>query len=278
MRKLRTGIFIETRFEGVLVGAIPSKDGLLLVDCPLLTDSVREWVGQLAPHGQSKYMVLLDHHVDRVLGARVLEIPLIAHAETLRTMRDWPDAFKGSSKPIGADADQLKRLTGVSRAVPDLAFSDEIILHLGEREIRIMHRPGPTLGAIWVLLPAAKIVFIGDAVSVSQPPYLGDADIDQWMQRLDELRSPDFSNYHIVSARDGLVKRDQINRMARFLRKVPSRFSKLVGQGVSADAAAGFASYLLRDFQFPQSQRELMLRRLKSGLKLLYTRSFSKDK
>jgi glyoxylase-like metal-dependent hydrolase (beta-lactamase superfamily II) len=278
MRKLRKGIFIETRFEGVLVGAIRSKDGMLLVDCPLLADSVREWLGQLAPHGQSKYAVLLDHHPDRVLGARVLDLPLIAQEQTLQAMREWPDAFKGSSKPIGAAADQLKRITGVTRAVPDLAFSDEMVMHLGEREIRIVHRPGPNAGATWVFIPDAEIVFVGDAVSVSQPPYFGDADIEQWMERLDELRSPDLANYHIVSARDGLVKRDQLNQMARFLRKVPSRLKKIADKGMSADAASSVAHQLLRDFQYPQSQRDLLMRRLESGLRLLYARSFSNDK
>jgi glyoxylase-like metal-dependent hydrolase (beta-lactamase superfamily II) len=277
MRKLRTGIFIETRYEGVILGAIPSEDGLLLVDCPLHTESVQEWLAQLAQHGQPRYMVLLDYQPDRVLGARVLDIPIIAHDKTLHIMRDWPDVFKGSSKPIGAESDHLKRITGVSRAVPNLAFSDEMIMHMGEREIHLMHRPGPTPGSAWVLVPDAKIAFIGDTVAITQPAYLGEADIDQWLERLDELRSPQFNSYRIVSARDGLVNRDQINRMARFLRKIPIRLSRLASKRMPAEAAAGIAPQLARDFQVSQNQRDIVLQRLRAGLKLLYMRSFSKD-
>jgi glyoxylase-like metal-dependent hydrolase (beta-lactamase superfamily II) len=152
-----------------------------------------------------------------------------------------------------------------------------MIMHMGEREIHLMHRPGPTPGSAWVLVPDAKIAFIGDTVAITQPAYLGEADIDQWLERLDELRSPQFNSYRIVSARDGLVNRDQINRMARFLRKIPIRLSRLASKRMPAEAAAGIAPQLARDFQVSQNQRDIVLQRLRAGLKLLYMRSFSKD-
>src|SRR3990172_6745892 len=48
MRKLRSNVYLETRYPGVALGAVASDDGLLLVDAPLRGDDAREW---LAPVG-----------------------------------------------------------------------------------------------------------------------------------------------------------------------------------------------------------------------------------
>ena len=43
----------------------------------------------------------------RVLGARGLDLPILAHDETRLVMNAWPDTFKGGARPIGAEADRL---------------------------------------------------------------------------------------------------------------------------------------------------------------------------
>jgi glyoxylase-like metal-dependent hydrolase (beta-lactamase superfamily II) len=217
---------------------------------------------------------MLDHHPDRSLGARVFDLPIVAHQETMQTMRGWPDAFKGNAKPIGAEADSLKRITGVGKAVPDLSFVDELKLHLGDREVLFWHRPGPTAGAMWVVLPKAKIAFIGDAVTVSEPPYVGDADIDGWMTSLDELRGKAFADYALISGRDGRVGRDELNQMARFVRKIPVRLNRLQKRGDPPEAAERIAKRLIKGYRIPTARRDQVTLRLQAGLRNLYTRLY----
>ena len=269
MRKLRSGVLLATKYQGVIAGAVPSSRGLLLVDCPLRTDDGREWAADLASHGRSRYLALLDHHPDRALGARIFELPIVAHEATLQTMRGWPDAFKGSARPIGAEADRLKRVTGVSKAVPDLSFSTELTLHLGDREVLFWHRPGPTAGSMWVILPEAEIAFIGDTVTVSEPPYVGEADLASWLDSLDELRSKAFSSFLLISGRDGVIQREAVTEMARFLRKVQLRLKRLSGR---PESAARVAKGLIRSYRIPSTRREQVLLRLQSGLRGLYAR------
>lgn len=277
MPKLRSGVLFETRYPGPILGAVPSSDGLLLIDCPLRPDDGKEWVSQLAPLGRPRYLAMLDHHPDRALGARAFDLPIVAQQETMETMRAWPDAFKGNAKPIGAEADALKRITGVGKAVPDLSFADELRLHLGEREVLFRHRPGPTSGAMWVVLHEPKIAFIGDTVAVSEPPYIGDADLDQWMVSLDELRGPEFEEYTLISGRDGRVGRDEVNEMARFIRKVPVRLKRLRKRAAPADAAKRMAKQLIKSYKIPTSRRDQNLLRLQAGLTNLYVRLYPED-
>src|SRR3989304_3326527 len=173
MREIVRGGVIEDKFPGMAVGAMAPKAGLLLVDCPIRVEDGREWVSGLSDFGRPRYLVLLDAHPDRVLGARALDIPSLAHDETRLTMAAWPDTFKGAAHPTGAEADRLKRITGVSKAVPEVTFSEELEVHLGERVVELWHRPGPTPGSIWGVLHAVRVAFLGDAGRGTARPWGG---------------------------------------------------------------------------------------------------------
>ena len=125
---------------------------------------------------------------------------------------------------------------------------------------------------MWVVLPKARIAFIGDTVSVSEPPYLGDADIDAWMAALDELRSKAFESFTLISGRDGRIGRDELNAMARFVRKIPVRLNRLRKRGDSPEGAERMAKRLTTGYRIPPARRDQVTLRLQVGLRKLYTR------
>jgi cyclase len=266
MRSIVRGVFVESRYPGVTLGAIGSRDSLLLVDSPIRVEDGREWLAQLAEKGKPRYLVLLDHHPDRVLGARVMGMPILAHDETRLVMGNWADTFKGNARPIGAEADRLKRITGVGKAVPELTFSTELLIHLGDRVVRLLHRPGPTAGAIWVVLEEAKVVFVGDAVTVGEPPFMADADLEAWVETLGILSGPSMRGYTIVAGRDGVVERRHVTAMAAWLQRVPERLHRLGDRANQPEAITTLAGQLLRPYKLPASRRETGLLRLQLGL------------
>ncbi|MGD8554427.1 MAG: hypothetical protein PVJ07_06845 [Anaerolineales bacterium] len=272
MKRIARGVFVENKYRSVHLGAIVTSAGVMLVDSPLRLEDGRLWLAQLADHGQPAFLVLMDHNPDRVLGARGFTIPRVAHQVTRQTMMEWSDTFKGSAHPIGADADSLKRITGVSEAVPEICFSEEMVMHLGDRQIHFWHRPGPTAGSMWLLLPEVSVVFIGDTVATTEPPYLRDADIPAWLDSLDELRSASFSDHKLVSARNGVVDRTALNDMARFLRRVDRRIRKLTDKGAEPEEAAASAKVFIKSYKVPASREQQMLLRLQAGMAGLYTR------
>ncbi len=278
MREVTSGVYWETKFLGVRVGAVAGDDGLLLVDCPIRAEDSREWLAALADVGRPRFLAALDYHPDRVLGARILDVPLIAHDITRQVIGGWPDTFKGNAAPIGAEADRLKRITGVRKAIPELTFSDLMVLHLGGREIVLTHRPGPTAASIWVEVPAARTAFIGDAVMLSEPPYLGEADPESWLATLEAARKPPFDRYTLLPSKDGRVRGDEVAAMIRFLRRVIGRLERLRSKGASAEAAAAAAPSLLEGFRLPAARREQALLRMRAGLARLYTRVYAPGK
>ncbi len=278
MRRLATKIFIEHAYDGLYIGGVAGEKSVLLIDSPLRTEDARDWLNLIsAEYGEPRYMVLLDQHPDRVLGARGLEIHRVAHEKTRQVMSGWPDSFKGGANPIGSEADRIKRITGVTRAVPEISFADEMMIYLGDRRVILRHQPGPTAGAAWVVLPEDKTLFIGDAVTVAEPPYLGEAEIEDWLALLDELRSPQHESYRLISSRDGLVDREAVNKMARFLRKIPFRIERMESRVDPLAAATTIAEELLEDFNIQPSRRPMARLRLEAGLQRLFRRKYPTD-
>jgi glyoxylase-like metal-dependent hydrolase (beta-lactamase superfamily II) len=273
VRTILSGITIENAYPALTVGAVAGQGQVLLVDFPLRADDAKEWLGQINELGKPRYLAVLDQHPDRVLASRNIEIPRAAHTATADAVTRLPDTFKGASQPVGSEADRIKRISGISRLTPDLTFSDTLLIHLGDQRVLLRHQPGPAPGSMWVVLEERGVVFVGDTVAVSEPPYLGFGHIDRWLEALDILRAAPFEDYKILSGRDGLIDRDAINDMARFLRKVPVRLEHMRAGGdfeASADAAA---RDLMDDFKVSSARWDMSHMRLKSGLMRLYQRN-----
>jgi glyoxylase-like metal-dependent hydrolase (beta-lactamase superfamily II) len=275
MRKITSDVYIENKYPAVHLGLIALQGEALLVDCPIRLEDVRSWHNQAVDLGKPRFTVLLDHHPDRVIGARDLRMPLVGHQTTSQIMALRSDSFKGSAHPIGAETDRLKRVTGLSRAIPNLTFSDEMTIRMGDSQLEFWHCPGPTEGSIWVVFQEQGVIFIGDVVTTTEPPFIGDSDIDAWLDTLDKLRSVEEQSYQLVSSRDGLIDREEINGMARFLRKVRVRLDRL-GELPALDSEIdSMATELLDDFTLNGSRKERARLRLRVGLEDLYQRFYS---
>jgi cyclase len=266
MRKIKNKVYIEGKFVGVQLGMVVTNEGLLLIDCPLKSEDAKEWLSAAAEYGVPRYVALLDAHPDRVLGARALDIPLIAQDRALETIREWSDTYKGGLHPIGAEADRLKRVTGVQRAVPEISFSNQMEIHLGKSHFRFQHRPGPRPGAAWILSLDKKVAFIGDAVAIDEPPYFGASNLKRWMDGLDELRGPAMDGYSIITSQGGPITREDINAMARLLRKVEHRLEKVRAGGLDEEQVGQLSSDLIDDFSIHPARRDQALLRLQTGL------------
>jgi len=136
----------------------------------------------------------------------------------------------------------------------------------------LLHKPGPMPGAIWLLLSDVKVMFIGDAVTKTEPPYFGEADLEKWLDLLDELRSSAFKDYRMISARDGLIDRKMINDMARFLRKIPTAMSKLQCKDGKLEGIERNASQLMRGYRIASARKDQVLQRLKASLTEMHAR------
>lgn len=275
MHQIEPGILYEDSYFGVTLGALISPSGIIMIDAPLRGDEARAWRTTLINQrgGANRVLVCLDAHPDRTLGARALESTIIAHQKTALVYRNRPTIFKGQSPESGADWETSTDAIGIRWASPDITFTEQMTLHWGNAEVVLEHHPGPMPGSLWVSVPESKVVFIGDAVSVNQPPFLAFADLEAWIGSLEHL-ARNYKNYFIVSGRGGPITVKNVRAQIRFLKAVLDGFEKLKKKDAAPEETENLVNPLLKTLILDPEMRARYIQRLRYGLIQCYTRRY----
>jgi len=278
MENISEGIFFEDSYLGITLGAIILSHGVIMIDSPLRSEDSRSWRSTLINQrgGPNRLLVYMDDHPDRTLGARAMECTITAHEKTAETFRNRPTIFKGQSFDTGSVWETYSDAIGLRWSIPDITFTEKFSIHWDEKIVILQHKPGPTPGSIWVEIPDADILFVGDTVPLEQPPFLDRADIDQWLENLDYL-SKSFRKYIIVSSRGGVVERDHIRHLQRNLKKIKKDIEKLAEAGASPEETETLIQALLSSYTIPRNLESLYENRLRHGIYQYYVRSYSAD-
>ncbi len=276
MDTIAKNVFVEDRFPGVTLGVISQSRGLIQIDAPPAPEDGRSWRAAMMGMGEGHERVLvnLDSHPDRTLGVRAMDCTVIAHEKTALAFQNRPNTFKAQGDETGANWEAIPGLGSVRWAPPEISFAQQMTLHWSDTPVILESHPGPTTGAIWVILPEEKIVFVGDAVAKSQPPFLAHADIPAWLEALDLLQSPDYKGYTVVSGRGGVVTPQSVRSQADSLKKIHDKIDKLSKKRSSSAAVEKLADQILKDYKAPAAKHKQYSHRLRYGLQNYYIRHY----
>lgn len=273
MKEIANGIFYEDSFLGVTVGALVHSFGIVMIDVPLRPEEARLWRSMLLNQrgGPNRLLIYLDAHPDRTLGARIMDSLIIAHQKTAQAYRSRPAVFRGQMAPSGSDWETFPDSVGMRWSSPDLNFTKSMTIHWGPGEAVLEHRPGPMPGSIWVVIPWAKVVFVGDLVTVNQPPFLSHANLEEWIENLDVLLT-DYRDFTIVSGRGGIATVKDVRFQKSILTKTLQGFENLARKGAPPQATENLVASLLKKYEFPPESGEIYEMRLRSGMMQCYMR------
>jgi glyoxylase-like metal-dependent hydrolase (beta-lactamase superfamily II) len=144
----------------------------------------------------------------------------------------------------------------------------------GDSPVLLESHPGPSSGATWVLFPAGKVVFVGDAVLKNQPPFLMSADLPSWLESLKLLLSPAFRGWDIVSGRSGIVTLDMVRLQRETLEQILKRMEKLADKKAKPDATENIISHVMSGYRVPAARQRQFAQRLRYGLYYYYVRHY----
>jgi glyoxylase-like metal-dependent hydrolase (beta-lactamase superfamily II) len=274
MRKLLTGIYIESGYDGVTVGAIELDKGFLLIDAPLKAEDGNAWLAALDEINSDipKLLVNMDSNPDRTLGAKALDCKIISHTDTMQVFKQRSAIFKAQSIEGGFEWELLGGLSGVRWKPPEQFLSGSVEFFWGGKRIFLNHHPGPESGALWVEVPDQKVVFVGDTVVIKQPPFLEKANIEDWVNSLDILLN-DYQDYKIICSRGGLVEEEDIKQLKKFLINVNKQVEKIGKKQAVPTATQKLVDKLLSQWKYPAKYKEFYTDRLRHGLAAYYTRN-----
>ncbi len=276
MQQIAENIYIENQYPGVTLAAISLPHGLIQIDSPPSPEDSRSWRASLLNlnSGVERVLVNLDSHPDRTIGARGMDCTVIAHERTALAFRNRPTTFKTQNEDTGADWETILGLGSIRWAPPEISFTGTMTIEWSNLTVLLEHHPGPTSGAIWVVLPAENILFVGDLVVKQQPPFLANANLTAWIAELEKLASAANKNKIIVSGRSGLVTQEDVKAQLKFMRDVNQKLEGLSAKNASPDATDSLVQGLLNQVKAPADQLKKYTLRLRYGLRQCYIRNF----
>lgn len=275
MQQIGRGIFFEDSYLGVTLGALVLPQGIILIDAPLRAEDARSWRSSLVNQrgGSNRLLVSLDAHLDRTLGARALDCTVVSHQKAAQVFRNRPTIFKGQGVESGSDWETYDDAIGIRWVSPDITFSEQMSLHWGGAEVILKYHPGPTPGSIWVSIPEAHVVFVGDTVILGQPPFLSFADLEPWIESLDLLMQS-YQDYVIVSGRGGPATMEDIRFQQRILKDILEGVERLAKKNTGPEGTESLVGPLLAKYKFSPDLRERYIQRLQYGLYQCFVRRY----
>jgi glyoxylase-like metal-dependent hydrolase (beta-lactamase superfamily II) len=182
--------------------------------------------------------------------------------------------FKAQGTETGADWETIPGLGTVRWAPPEISFTDHMSLHWGETPVLLEHHPGPSAGAMWVIVPDQKVVFVGDLVLKNQPPFLAHSDLPSWLEALEILLSPQYRGYTFVSGRGGAASTSAVKAQSELIQQIHERLEKMGKRGTRPDATEKLIEPFLSRFKSSAARHKQYVQRMRYGLRYYYARHY----
>ena len=275
MKEIAPSIYVSTEYPGVNVGFVAMPAGAIAVDVPTLPQDARAWRQQVVDTtgGPILYVVLTDAHPDRLLGAAVLEAPIVAGRDAYEQASAYTDGFwrgviDGWARYHPEAADDLASARIV---LPEILFTADITLRKGGIDVTVERIAGAAPGSAWVYLSGRDVLFSGDTMVAEAHPYMAAApDTEAWQKTLRSLRRPRFSETIVIPGRGALCDSSASRPLSDYITLARRRVRSLHLAGrPRADTARLVAEFLPR-FPTPDEARGRIQRRIKTGLDRVY--------
>ena len=274
MEEIAQNIFIEQSYPGVVSSVLRLRHGLLMIDSPFLADDRQSWQQKLVNlgGGVSRLLVLLDSHMDRLLGVPLSELPILAHENVLQIIAGLPTPSRTLEKLSGSESDPYEMPQNGRGVLPNMTYSHQLRLYWDDQPVIVTHQPGGHSAGSWVRYDAQSVIFVGDSVVVNQPPFLACCDLDRWIDELTWLSSDYFRGYQVVSGRDGPVTQKSVVKMIEFLTMIKGVVTELKSLENWSEEVDRWVPEILRKFDFDGDKAEQNYNRLAWGLSKLLER------
>jgi glyoxylase-like metal-dependent hydrolase (beta-lactamase superfamily II) len=165
---------------------VERKDGLLVVDAQPTVEGGRALVAAIAKVSKQpiRYLVLTHPHADAAGGAAAFPAGtlVVATPAARDRLADPAYDFAGEMRLRAPEAETP------ARPSPVLLSDGPVTLDDPDRRVVVYPLPRAQCeGNLWVEIPQAGVLAVGDLVVADRNPYAADASINQWIALLNDL-------------------------------------------------------------------------------------------
>ncbi|XAT62526.1 MBL fold metallo-hydrolase [Rhodobacteraceae bacterium Araon29] len=230
--------------RGCNPGFVVTSDGVVVIDTPQLPASAVRMRKEAEKHGQIKYLINTEHHVDHIFGNYFFQGAgtVISHAEVLKEfMVVYPqiNPYEYAREAVPTDDPQDEALFPdketyfANMNAPTVTFRGDTTLHMGDTTLELICTPGHTQGQIAVHIPERKVLFSADTIFHGVQTWHYASNIEQWISSLKKLKTLDMDT--IVPGHGPVCDKSQIDVQISFLHEWLFEVSACVAKGMSEE-------------------------------------------
>jgi cyclase len=213
---------------------VVTSDGVVMIDAPVVPSTAEVWKSEIGKHGALRYIINNEPHIDHFGGDAFFPGTIVAREEA--RMRIAATPLEEMTRMLTAGApESLPVPEGFRYRLPEITFSENLTLFLGDRTFEILAMPGHTDCQTVVYVPEERVLFTGDEVANRVIPSLHQALPMEWLESLERLRKLDVE--YVVPGHGDVGGRGLIDEMARSLNEAIAMVREAMAQGMGMKEA-----------------------------------------
>jgi cyclase len=269
IEQVAPGLYIETRYVGGNVGAVVTDEGVVCVDAPMLPEEVLDWQAQIQSVASHPIVALIqtDYDQERVLGTSFFDVPLIAHDAIWDKMKVY--SSEKFLNQVGEVWQGEEDAEDWHPRMPDITFSERLILYKGGRELHIIYGGGHSSATCMVHLPEESIIFAGDIVYCNRHPTMAQAETKQWLSVLNQLRK--MSIELIIPGHGSCCDKESTQVLSEYIRDMRAVVRRNFQAGRSkSETSSAVITEFLDAFPYDENDRDQVRQLVKGGSDRIY--------
>ena len=245
MEQITDNVYVETTFTGCVVSFITTKEGIAMIDTPMMPADALSWRNVVSKKGEVRFIITTEHHPDHVTGTHFFSGMILSSEETRKEILQMTaDQLVERVISIDPDAEALFQKHNYRLKVPGITFSGKASLHLGDHVFDLYHLPGHTSGQTVVHIPKENVVIAGDNVFHNQQVWLQDCDPFQWLKALERIEKMDSDL--IVPGHGEICDKGYIPELSAFIQEWVEAVRGAIQEGLTKEEAMDKISFLDR--------------------------------
>ena len=267
MQQVTPNVYAETEFRGCNCGFVVTREGVVMIDTPMMPTEAVKWREEIARRGELRYLINTEAHGDHITGNYFFPTTVISHQGT----KDVFVSSLGSADQVrervrAMDPDGVSLAENYQLRPPTITFNEQLTLYVGDHTFELIHLVGHTPSEICVYVPQERVVFTGDNVT-TVPPFLREARPIAWVVSLRRLEALDVD--WIVPGHGVVCGKGAIRDLVAFFEEGIDAVKKAIAQGMTKEEALERLTVMARFPLGPQGQ-EIDADRRRMGIERIY--------
>jgi len=234
MQKISENACAETAFQGCNPGFVVTSAGVVMIDTPQMPVDAVKWRDEIAKHGPVRYLINTEPHGDHFTGNYFFEGTVIAH-EGVRDAIAAGNAQQYKERVLQNSPDLAGLLEGFTYRIPEITFTRELTLHVGNHTFKLIHMPGHTPFQAAVFIPEERVVFTSDNIFYKTQTFLQQAVPYEWLESLKKLQ--ELKADVLVPGHGEICDRSYIPEMSTVIQAWIDTVKKAIKDGLSVEQA-----------------------------------------